>query len=513
MKMTSTSTKKQLLLKWIGLLLLSCFTFGQTIAQNVFSGEPVQWVGQPNGYNTNPYNSDYRTTIYRKVSTTVSNPSDGRGQWATTVNVQNTGGDVTPFNMPGGGGVGWLLISGPGSGRFNNKWNFNGIGQAAVNSINNIVRQGGGQDMGLNMSTTGRYTFVMRDAGYANSEVFIAYTSNAPVSVSRTGQSFNPSGFTSDISISTSTSPSSGENVYVRYRSGTNDFTTGTSIVQATGSGTNWTAAIPQQTCGATVYYYVFTSTRTLGQLNGNSEQERSLSAIRYDDNSGNNYSYNVSPVPTAGITNNTGSTVLTCTLTSISVTATGGQGYSWSGGLGNSAAASITAPGTYTVTVTGSNGCTATSSITVTQDITAPSAGITNNSGSTVLTCALTSISVTATGGQAYSWTGGLGNSAAASISAPGTYTVTVTGSNGCTATSSITVTQNITAPSAGITNNSGSTVLTCTLTSISVTATGGQAYSWTGGLGNSASASISAPGTYTVTVTGSNGCTATSS
>ena len=511
--MTSTSTKKMLLLKWVGVILLSCITIGQAIAQNVFSGEPVQWVGQPNGYNTNPYNSDYRTTVYRKISTTVSNPADGRGQWATTVNVQNTGGDVTPFNMPGGGGAGWLMISGPSSGRFNNKWNFNGIGQAAVNSINNIIRQGGGNDMGLNMSTTGRYTFVMRDAGYANSEVYIAYTSNAPVSVSRTGQSFNPSGFTSDISISTSASPSSGENVYVRYRSGTNDFTTGTSIVQATGSGTNWTAAIPQQTCGATVYYYVFTSTRTLGQLNGNSEQERSLSAIRYDDNTGNNYNYTVSPVPIAGITNNSGSTVLTCALSSISVTATGGQAYSWDGGLGNSASASITAPGTYTVTVTESNGCTATSSITVTQDITAPTAGITNNSGSTVLTCALSSISVTATGGQAYSWDGGLGNSAAASLTAPGTYTVTVTGANGCTATSSITVTQDITAPPAGITNNSGSTVLTCALSSISVTATGGQAYSWDGGLGNIAAASITAPGTYTVTVTGANGCSATSS
>ena len=383
MKMTSTSTKKMLLLKWVGVILLSCITIGQAIAQNVFSGEPVQWVGQPNGYNTNPYNSDYRTTVYRKISTTVSNPADGRGQWATTVNVQNTGGDVTPFNMPGGGGAGWLMISGPSSGRFNNKWNFNGIGQAAVNSINNIIRQGGGNDMGLNMSTTGRYTFVMRDAGYANSEVYIAYTSNAPVSVSRTGQSFNPSGFTSDISISTSASPSSGENVYVRYRSGTNDFTTGTSIVQATGSGTNWTAAIPQQTCGATVYYYVFTSTRTLGQLNGNSEQERSLSAIRYDDNTGNNYNYTVSPVPIAGITNNSGSTVLTCALSSISVTATGGQAYSWDGGLGNSAAASITAPGTYTVTVTGANGCSATSSISVTQNLNLPAApvvsGITN--------------------------------------------------------------------------------------------------------------------------------------
>ena len=220
-----------------------------------------------------------------------------------------------------------------------------------------------------------------------------------------------------------------------------------------------------------------------------------------------------VGAIPTAGITNNTGSTVLTCTRTSISVTATGGSTYSWSNSLGSSANASITATGTYTVTVTGANGCTATSSITVTRDTTAPTAGITNNTGSTVLTCATTAIGVTATGGATYSWSNSLGSSANASITSAGTYTVTVTGANGCTATSSITTTQDITAPTAGITNNTGSTILNCTTSAISVTATGGVSYSWSNSLGSSANASITAPGTYTVTATGANGCTSTAS
>jgi hypothetical protein len=220
-----------------------------------------------------------------------------------------------------------------------------------------------------------------------------------------------------------------------------------------------------------------------------------------------------VGAIPTAGITNNTGSTLLTCTRTAIRVTATGGSTYSWSNSLGSSANASITAAGTYTVTVTSAVGCQATSSITVTRDVTAPTAGITNNTGSTVVTCTTPSISVTATGGSTYSWSNSLGSSANASITAAGTYTVTVTGSNGCTATSSITTTQNNTAPAAGITNNTGSTVLTCSRTSISVTATGGVSYSWNNGLGSSANASITAPGINTVTITGANGCTSTSS
>jgi hypothetical protein len=200
---------------------------------------------------------------------------------------------------------------------------------------------------------------------------------------------------------------------------------------------------------------------------------------------------------------------VLTCATTSISVTATGGVSYAWSGTLGNAAAATITAPGTYTVTVTGANGCTSTASITITQNVTAPTAGIT--SATTVLTCTTTSISLTATGGGTYAWSNGLGSGATKSITAPGTYTVTVTGSNGCSSTASITITQNTTAPAAGIT--SATTVLTCATTSISLTATGGGTYAWSNGLGSGATKSITAPGTYTVTVTGSNGCTATAS
>ena len=57
--------------------------------------------------------------------------------------------------------------------------------------------------------------------------------------------------------------------------------------------------------------------------------------------------------------------------------------------------------------------------------------------------------------------WSGGATPATAAnSFNAPGTYTVTVTGTNGCTSTTSITITQNTTAPTAGITNNSGTTI-----------------------------------------------------
>jgi gliding motility-associated-like protein len=217
--------------------------------------------------------------------------------------------------------------------------------------------------------------------------------------------------------------------------------------------------------------------------------------------------------LPEVDIINNTGSTLLTCTTTSISVTATGGVSYTWDNGLGTNANATITAPGIYTVTATAANGCSATVSITITQDITPPTAGIVNITGATELSCTLTLISLTATGGVSYSWDNGLGTNANATITSAGVYTVTAIGTNGCTDSETITITADPSVPIAEITNNTGTNVLTCTTTSISVTASGGVSYSWDGGLGNTPEILITIPGIYTVTVTGTNGCTATAS
>lgn len=74
-----------------------------------------------------------------------------------------------------------------------------------------------------------------------------------------------------------------------------------------------------------------------------------------------------VIPAATADIINNSGTTLLSCITNSISITATGGVSYSWSGGLGNQPGAVITTAGTYTVTVTNANGCSAQATITIT--------------------------------------------------------------------------------------------------------------------------------------------------
>ncbi|NBY11359.1 MAG: hypothetical protein EBQ77_10260, partial [Sphingobacteriia bacterium] len=215
--------------------------------------------------------------------------------------------------------------------------------------------------------------------------------------------------------------------------------------------------------------------------------------------------------VPNAGITNNSGTATLTCNQLSISLTASGGNAYTWSGGLGNAANATATTSGNYTVTVTGSNGCTASASIAISQNTTAPIAGITNNSGTATLTCNQASIALTATGGASYLWNNGLGSSANATVTLAGVYVVTVTAVNGCKSSATLSISQNTTAPIAGITNNSGTSLLTCAQTSISLSGTGGASYLWSNGLGSSTTVIVSGQGLYTLTAFASNGCSAT--
>lgn len=171
---------------------------------------------------------------------------------------------------------------------------------------------------------------------------------------------------------------------------------------------------------------------------------------------------------PTAGITNNSGTTVLTCVAPSISLKATGGVSYLWNNNKGITPTIAVTEPGTYTVTVTSANGCTNTNSIVITENKPAPPAVITNNTGSTAITCSVSSISVTASGGVSYSWNNGLGNNATASITAPGTYTVIVTAANGCTAAQSIVITDGRATPACTISSSNSNGNYGCGVTNV---------------------------------------------
>ncbi len=208
--------------------------------------------------------------------------------------------------------------------------------------------------------------------------------------------------------------------------------------------------------------------------------------------------------IPTANATST--NSVLTCKNPSATLTATGGGTYNWSNNTTGSSI-SVVAAGTYTVTVTGTNGCTATASVVITEDKVVLPISITPSN--LVLTCKNPSAVLSTGSGSSYMWSTGA-TTPNIIVTTPGTYYVTATSSNGCSILSSVVITEDKAVPTASITSNNS--VLTCKNPSATLTATGGGTYSWSNNTTGS-SISVTTAGTYTVTVTSANGCTAVAS
>ncbi len=168
---------------------------------------------------------------------------------------------------------------------------------------------------------------------------------------------------------------------------------------------------------------------------------------------------------------------------------------------------------GTYTVVATSANGCAVQASVNVTVSA-IPTAYITNNSGTTTLTCSMPSIQLVANGGTSYSWNNGIATTAEYNVTAAGEYTVVVTNDGNCTAEASITITEDAYYPTVtvegGLAYCEGGTISLTAVSNVPAT------YSWNGPNGfTSSSASITLPnatmnynGAFVVTATPANGC-----
>lgn len=230
-----------------------------------------------------------------------------------------------------------------------------------------------------------------------------------------------------------------------------------------------------------------------------------------------------VNAVPTANATNSgaycVGETI------ELSVESDIATEYQWTGPMGfsstlqNPTRANATANhvGTYSVTVTTANGCSAVASTDVVVNAN-PVASITNNSGTTVLTCTTSSIQLVANGGVSYSWNGVAGE-AEYTVTTADDYTVVVINENNCTAEASITITADADIPTISI-DGASSYCEGATIALVANSSTSGT-YSWTGPNGFSASTNtISIPnatadndGIYTVAFVAANGCEASGS
>ncbi len=202
---------------------------------------------------------------------------------------------------------------------------------------------------------------------------------------------------------------------------------------------------------------------------------------------------------------NTSGSTNF-CQGGSVILTASSGNSYAWSNNATTQSIA-VTTSGTYTVTVTLS-GCaaTATQSVTVNSN---PIPAI-NASGPTTF-CQGGSVTLTASGGSTYQWTGNI-NTASINATTSGNYTVTVTNTSGCTASSSQSVTVNplpiaVITPAGATTFCEGGSVV------LSASSGAGYGYLWSNNA-TTQNITVAQNGSYRVTVTnGITGCTSSSS
>jgi len=189
---------------------------------------------------------------------------------------------------------------------------------------------------------------------------------------------------------------------------------------------------------------------------------------------------------------------------------------YSWSNAATTANIAGLSAGG-YTVTVTDENGCTGTTSVTITQPppLNVSVSGSYSGCGGEHNGSA----TATATGGTpvyTYSWSSPGGSNANISGLSAGTYTITVTDANNCLTSASVVITQ----PNPLIVAASVTATIACNggnNGSVTASVTGGQSpytYSWTTSpVQITATATGLSAGSYTVTVTDNIGCTGTAS
>ena len=199
------------------------------------------------------------------------------------------------------------------------------------------------------------------------------------------------------------------------------------------------------------------------------------------------------------------------CSGGSVVLNANTGTGltYKWMNGTivaGTASNIKATNSGSYTVVVTNASGCSATSTATTVTVNPIP----TISAGINAAICSGKSVTLTATGGANYKWSNAV--SLATNIVFPlvtTTYIVTGTSVSACSSTSAVVVTVN-----ALPTINAGLTVSICSGKSTTLTASGGNSYTWSNGIAfASTSVSPTVTSTYIVTGTNSASCSSTSS
>ncbi|MBK7691740.1 MAG: T9SS type A sorting domain-containing protein [Bacteroidetes bacterium] len=231
-----------------------------------------------------------------------------------------------------------------------------------------------------------------------------------------------------------------------------------------------------------------------------------------------------INPLPTVIANNDT--TLCEEQTLSLNVNAVGGAAYNWTGPNGFTSAlqnpsivnVTMAANGVYTIAIYDANGCS--NSDTTNVLINALPTVISNND-TTLCEGQTLNLTVTPTVGAAYSWTGPNGFTSAlqnpsitnVTIATNGVYTITAIDVNGCSNSDTTNVLINA-LPT--VISNNDTTLCEGQTLSLTVNATAGATYNWTGPNGFSSAiqnpfivnVTLAATGTYTVVVVDTNGC-----
>jgi trimeric autotransporter adhesin len=155
----------------------------------------------------------------------------------------------------------------------------------SVNTYHNggaFYYTGGGwnTDLQVAMTNSNYYTFNFLENGAANSSIEILETTYNPVTLSgltRTAGDYGTHVFT----VTASSAPSAGENVFLRYS--TNGYTNST-LVQFTFVGTTGTATVPAQAPNATLVAYAYSSNKSQASIEsdvtGNGQSAHDLATL-----------------------------------------------------------------------------------------------------------------------------------------------------------------------------------------------------------------------------------------
>jgi hypothetical protein len=348
---------------------------------------------------------------------------------------------------------------------------------------------------------TSSYTVTDANGCSASASVTITQPSQLIAAASATTISCNGGSSTVTVTATGGTTPYSGTGTYT-VSAGTYSYT----VTDANGCTSTTTITVVQPTvltasststsilCNGGSSTVTVTATGGTGPYTGAGNFTANAGTASYTVSDANGCTATTSITisqPTALVASSVGGPAITCNggTTTITVSAAGGTGtYSGTGVF-------TVGAGTYSYTVTDANGCTSTTSITISQ----PTA-LTASSSATIILCNGGSSTVTVTGNGG---TGPYIGTGTYTVSA-GTYSYTVTDANGCTATTSITVTE-----PAVLTASSTSTNILCNSGTATVTVTGNGGTGPYTGTGNF---TVTA-GTHSYTVTDANGCTATTS